>query len=93
MRFFFSTFLRIPFLIFFFPRLSDTNRTRLVRKAKPIDSFFNFFTPPTRPDDEEEDSEEDLDLEERINVDYTIGEDLKEKVLASFFYFLPLQIN
>jgi len=62
-------------------RNKNTNRTRLVRKAKPVDSFFNFFSPPTRGSDLEEDSEEDLELEERINVDYTIGEDLKEKVI------------
>jgi nucleosome assembly protein 1-like 1 len=76
----------------FFPHPPlDTNRTRLVRKAKPVDSFFNFFSPPTRPSDElEEDSEEDLELEERINVDYTIGEDLKEKVFFFPITFSPL---
>jgi nucleosome assembly protein 1-like 1 len=49
-------------------RNKNTNRTRLVRKAKPVDSFFNFFSPPTRGSDFEEDSEEDLELEERIRA-------------------------
>ena len=63
--------------IFYFS--SDTNRTRLVRKAKPVDSFFNFFTPPTAAGDDLE-NEDDLDLDDRIEVDCSIGEDLKEKV-------------
>ena len=62
---------------------SDTNRTRLVRKARPADSFFNFFSPPVPPSDEEEDEmdEEALaELEMKLEVDYQIGEDFKEKV-------------
>ena len=39
----------------------DTNRTRLVRKARPIASFFNFFSPPLPPSDE---AIENGDLEE-----------------------------
>lgn len=63
----------------------DTNRTRLVRKAKPVDSFFNFFSPPTPPAEDAIESgdldEEELEsIEERLEVDYQIGEDLKEKV-------------
>jgi len=64
---------------------TDTNRTRLVRKARPTDSFFNFFSPPEPPTDdalENGDIEEDdlEELEEKLEVDYQIGEDLKEKV-------------
>ena len=66
---------------------SDTNRTRLVRKAKPTDSFFNFFSPPTPPSEEAIEAgdidEEELDeLEEKLEMDYQIGEDIKEKVRA-----------
>jgi len=61
-------------------RNKNTNRTRLVRKAKAVDSFFNFFSPPTHASDDVE-TEEDLELEEKINIDYTIGEDLKEKII------------
>ncbi len=64
---------------------TDTNRTRLVRKARPVDSFFNFFSPPDPPSEEAiengEIEEEELEnLEEKIEIDYQIGEDLKEKV-------------
>lgn len=63
----------------------DTNRTRLVRKAKPVESFFNFFSPPVPPSEEAIESgdidEDDLEtVEEQLEIDYQIGEDLKEKV-------------
>jgi nucleosome assembly protein 1-like 1 len=66
-------------------RYSDTQRTRLVRKTKPADSFFNFFSPPVPPseEDEEQMNETDLaDVELKLEVDYQIGEDFKEKVLS-----------
>ena len=64
---------------------TDTNRTRLVRKAKPAESFFNFFSPPKMPSDEEIENgdidDEELEaVEEQVEMDYQIGEDLKEKV-------------
>jgi hypothetical protein len=65
----------------------DTNRTRLIRKARPVDSFFNFFSPPDPPSEEtiergELDDDELEELEEKLEVDYQIGEDLKEKVCS-----------
>ncbi|KJA22066.1 hypothetical protein HYPSUDRAFT_202536 [Hypholoma sublateritium FD-334 SS-4] len=47
-------------------RNKNTNRTRLVRKALPTDSFFNFFSPPEPPTDEalENGEFEDEELEE-----------------------------
>ncbi|KAG1896372.1 NAP-domain-containing protein [Suillus fuscotomentosus] len=64
-------------------RNKNTNRTRLVRKARPTDSFFNFFSPPVPPENEGEDmDDEDLvELEEKLEMDYQIGEDLKEKII------------
>lgn len=69
---------------FFF--FADTNRTRLVRKARPTESFFNFFSPPTPPGEDAlengEIEEEELDeLEEKLEMDYQIGEDIKEKII------------
>jgi nucleosome assembly protein 1-like 1 len=67
-------------------RNKNTNRTRLVRKAHPTESFFNFFSPPVAPSEEAieagEIDEEELDeLEEKLEVDYQIGEDIKEKII------------
>lgn len=63
-------------------RNKNTNRTRLVRKARPTDSFFNFFSPPVPPANEEDLDEDELEeLEEKLEMDYQIGEDLKEKII------------
>ncbi|KAK7688344.1 hypothetical protein QCA50_008716 [Cerrena zonata] len=67
-------------------RNKNTNRTRLVRKARPAESFFNFFSPPIPPNEdtlkttdiEIEDLEE---IDEKLELDYQIGEDIKEKVI------------
>ena len=65
--------------------ITDTNRTRLIRKAHPTESFFNFFAPPVPPAEDalengDVDEEELEDLEERLELDYQIGEDMKERV-------------
>ena len=44
----------------------------------PTESFFNFFTPPKVP---EEGDEGDEDIEERLELDYQLGEDIKEKLI------------
>ncbi|KAI5116844.1 hypothetical protein M0805_006076 [Coniferiporia weirii] len=67
-------------------RNKNTNRTRLVRKARPVDSFFNFFNPPEPPSPEaveaEEIDEEELEeLESRLALDYQIGEDFKDRII------------
>ncbi|GLB41327.1 putative nucleosome assembly protein (NAP) family protein [Lyophyllum shimeji] len=67
-------------------RNKNTNRTRLVRKARPTESFFNFFTPPVPPSEEaiengDIDEDELEEIEEKLEMDYQIGEDLKEKII------------
>ena len=56
-----------------------------MRKAKPAESFFNFFSPPVPPSEEAIESgeidEDELEaIEEQLEIDYQIGEDIKEKV-------------
>ncbi|TDL15139.1 NAP-domain-containing protein [Rickenella mellea] len=67
-------------------RNKNTNRTRLVRKAQPTDSFFNFFAPPVMPSDDaiekgEVDADDLEELEARLEIDYQIGEDIKERII------------
>jgi len=65
-------------------RNKNTNRTRLVRKARPTESFFNFFSPPTPLSEEilEELGEEEVDeAEEKLELDYQLGEDFKDKII------------
>jgi nucleosome assembly protein 1-like 1 len=45
----------------------------------PTESFFNFFDPPSPPQDEDDDASSDI--EERLELDYQLGEDIKEKLI------------
>ncbi|KAH7610565.1 Nucleosome assembly protein (NAP) [Nakaseomyces glabratus] len=61
-------------------RNKTTKQVRTIEKITPIESFFNFFDPPKMAGDEED--EEDLeDLEERLALDYSIGEQIKDKLI------------
>lgn len=58
----------------------DTKQTRIVKKTVPTESFFNFFSPPKAPTDEDDDDAAS-DIEERLELDYQLGEDIKEKLI------------
>lgn len=60
-------------------RNKNTKQTRIVKKTVPTESFFNFFAPPKTP--EEEDDDAASDIEERLELDYQLGEDIKEKLI------------
>jgi nucleosome assembly protein 1-like 1 len=60
----------------------DTKQTRIVKKSVPTESFFNFFSPPKPPtDDDDENDDVASDIEERLELDYQLGEDIKEKLI------------
>lgn len=56
-----------------------TKQTRIVTKTVPTESFFNFFSPPVAPTDDDDDAASDI--EERLELDYQLGEDIKEKLI------------
>jgi nucleosome assembly protein 1-like 1 len=63
-----------------------TGKTRTIKKEVPAESFFNFFSPPQPPspesleaDDVDEEQLEELDA--RLETDYQLGEDFKEKII------------
>ena len=56
----------------------DTKQTRVIKKTVPTESFFNFFSPPLAPTDDDEVAS---DIEERLELDYQLGEDIKEKLI------------
>ncbi|CAK7264036.1 histone chaperone [Sporothrix epigloea] len=60
-------------------RNKNTKQTRIVKKTVPTESFFNFFSPPEPPT--EEDEEAAFDIEDRLELDYQLGEDIKEKLI------------
>ncbi|SJX62200.1 probable nucleosome assembly protein I [Sporisorium reilianum f. sp. reilianum] len=77
-------------------RNKNTNQTRTVKRSVPVESFFNFFNPPKPPKNGEvDDDEADLDeLDERLELDYQIGEDLKDRIIphaVDFFTGKALQ--
>ena len=70
-----------------------------MRKVVDTESFFNFFKPPQPPspetlesDDVDEDELEELDA--RLETDYQLGEEFKEKIIpraVDFFTGKALQ--
>ncbi|KAK6457420.1 uncharacterized protein RJT20DRAFT_93658 [Scheffersomyces xylosifermentans] len=75
-------------------RNKNTKQTRTIEKLTPTESFFNFFDPPKPPkrseedededkedDDEDEEEEEDDDLEARLELDYQLGEEIKDRLI------------
>ncbi|PVU88504.1 hypothetical protein BB559_005546 [Furculomyces boomerangus] len=61
-------------------RHKTTNKTRVVKKTVPTESFFNFFETIPLPADDD-DSEEADEARERLEADYELGEELKEKLV------------
>ncbi|KAI9484407.1 hypothetical protein BDB00DRAFT_792884 [Zychaea mexicana] len=63
-------------------RHKGTNKTRVVKRTVPADTFFSFFSPPSFPDDSTElDEEEAEGLDAKLEVDYETGEEFKDKVI------------
>lgn len=57
-----------------------------MRKEVAADSFFNFFKPPQPPtaealENDEVDEDELEELDARLETDYQLGEDFKEKII------------
>ncbi|KAF6824535.1 nucleosome assembly protein [Colletotrichum plurivorum] len=52
-------------------RNKNTKQTRIVKKTVPTESFFNFFSPPQAPTEEDDDAASDI--EERLELDYQLG--------------------
>jgi nucleosome assembly protein 1-like 1 len=63
-------------------RHKGTNKTRVVKRTVPSNSFFYFFNPPAIPDAEEEIDEEEAEgLDAKLEADYEMGEEFKDKII------------
>ncbi|KAG2219392.1 hypothetical protein INT45_010968 [Circinella minor] len=63
-------------------RHKGTNKTRVVKRTVPAETFFAFFHPPSFPDDNTElDEEEAEGLDAKLEVDYETGEEFKDKII------------
>ncbi|KAF2773515.1 putative nucleosome assembly protein [Teratosphaeria nubilosa] len=61
-------------------RNKNTKQTRIVKKTIPTPSFFDFFNPAKPPSDDDEE-EIDEEIEAKLELDYQLGEDIKEKLI------------
>jgi len=62
-------------------RNKNTKQTRVVKRTVPTESFFNFFNPPKPISGDDDEDDNDEELEERLELDYHLGEDIKEKLI------------
>lgn len=63
-------------------RHKGTNKTRVVKRTVPAETFFNFFNPPRLPAENEElDEEEAEGLDAKLEADYEMGEEFKDKII------------
>ncbi|KAG9015995.1 hypothetical protein FRB90_003915 [Tulasnella sp. 427] len=73
-------------------RNKNTNRTRIIKRAESTPSFFDFFSPPAPLSVDQIEShgmtEEQLEEhEERLELDYQVGEELKDRIIARAIHF------
>jgi nucleosome assembly protein 1-like 1 len=57
----------------------DAGSVRVVTKLEKVDSFFNFFSPPAVPTDEDEAAEE---TQAKLEEDFEMGDFIREKLVA-----------
>jgi len=63
------------------PRKGSKN-TKPITKTEDCDSFFNFFSPPQVPDDDEEIDEDTAEqLQNQMEQDYDIGSTIRDKII------------
>ena len=67
--------------MFLHSKKTGTKETRTIKKTVPCETFFNFFKPLQVPEEEDEEAELPEDFEEKIEMDYEVGETLKEKIV------------
>ncbi|KAJ2065140.1 histone chaperone [Coemansia sp. S146] len=63
-------------------RHKTTNRTRVVKKTVPAETFFSFFSTVDEPDSDD-DTEEADETRDRIELDYELAEEIKEKIIPN----------
>ncbi|KAK9723369.1 histone chaperone, partial [Basidiobolus ranarum] len=62
-------------------RHKSSNKTRVVKRTVPAETFFHFFETLEIPDDISETDEEEFG--ERMDADYELGEEFKEKIIPN----------
>lgn len=70
-------------------RQKNGKGTRVVKREEPVESFFHFFSPPTIPEAEGSDSEEDdvEELEQELEADYEMGDLIKSEIVPNAIHW------
>ena len=66
------------------PKKGSKPDAKPITKTEPVDSFFNFFSPPAVPEEGTELEEPELEaLHEEIENDYEMGEMIKTELIPN----------
>jgi len=70
-------------------RHKESNKTRVIKRTVPAETFFNFFKSKSLPNPDDETAEEvDFDeLENQLEFDYQIGEEFKDRIVPQALQF------
>jgi len=71
-------------------RMRGKGQTRVIQKTIKEDSFFNFFSPPAMPDDEESVDEE---LEALLTTDFEIGQYIRERIIPKAIWYFTNEVT
>jgi len=71
-------------------RMRGKGQTRIIQKTIKEDSFFNFFSPPAMPDDEESVDEE---LEALLTTDFEIGQYIRERIIPKAIWYFTNEVT
>ncbi|KAI8350771.1 hypothetical protein B0O80DRAFT_126393 [Mortierella sp. GBAus27b] len=62
-------------------RHKGSNKTRIIKKVVPSDTFFSFFTPPEAREEDPEDDDADAELDQLLQSDYLLGEEIRDNII------------
>lgn len=71
-------------------RMRGKGQTRVIQKTIKEDSFFNFFSPPAMPEDEESVDEE---LEALLTTDFEIGQYIRERIIPKAIWYYTNEVT
>ncbi|KNC86475.1 hypothetical protein SARC_01384 [Sphaeroforma arctica JP610] len=71
-------------------RHKASGQIRMKTSTEPRESFFNFFSPPEMPSEEDIDADQEAaeEISERLEADYELGETIKDEIIPrAVFWF------
>jgi len=71
-------------------RMKGKGQTLIIQKTIKEDSFFNFFFPPSMPEDEESVDEE---LEALLTTDFEIGQYIRERIIPKAIWYFTNEVT